>query len=298
MFGYEPGEVKPTLESMSNVVHPDDLKIMYAEVDRYFKKEISHYSHDFKMIKKDGTILWTRHRASAIFDSDGKPIRMIGTTADISDIKIAHEKSAKALKVKEILIKEIHHRVKNNLQIISSLIRLQKSKSENKEVIESLDQTSNRIHSMALLHQLLYKSNNFTVVNFHNYVKSLLRFLSISIDMSNISVQKEILDANISFDTATNCGMIIMELLTNSIKYAFPNKGEGMIYICFTKEDENKFKLIVKDNGIGFPKNINFRETDSLGMQIVTSLTEQLEGEIEMIADNGTSFELTFQDNH
>ena len=298
MFGIKKGEAEENLETMSEVVHPDDIEGMYSKVQEYLKGLTSHYSHDFRMYNKQGEMLWTRHRASAIFNKEGNPVRMIGTTADISDIKNKEKEINKALKEKETLLKEVNHRVKNNLQTISSLINMQKNSVKDDNAKRALAETSNRIYAMASIHELLYKSNQFNNVHFDTYIKSLMNHISTSYDIDDITIETEISNFNFSLDFANNCGMIIMELITNSIKYAFPKKQKGTIFIKI--EEENlSCKLTISDNGIGFPKGLNYLKSKRLGLQIVNSLTEQLDGEMQLIeTTTGTTFEMTFKNTH
>jgi len=211
---------------------------------------------------------------------------------EIEQRAIAEERIVDALKTKEILLKEITHRVKNSLQIISSLINLQKSTVTNPESIEMLSQVSHRIQSMALIHETLYKSNEFEQVIFKDYFNSLIFYITKTFDTPNIRIETEIDDITFPLDTATNCGMIIMELITNSIKYAFPKNTPGIISVSLKKQENSEYYLTISDNGIGFPNKKNFKSTKTLGMQIVISLTEQLEAEISLKEDTGTTFEV------
>lgn len=206
--------------------------------------------------------------------------------------RVAAEKTIQeSLAVKEMLLKEITHRVKNNLQIISSLIRLQKGIVKNPEAIELLSQTANRIQTMALIHETLYKTNTFDDVEFKTYVGSLIDYIETIFDISYISITAEIGDYILPISSATNFGMIIMELITNSIKYGFPTHKNAKILVRMEKID-NQFKLTISDNGIGFPKELDFKNTKTLGMQVVTSLTEQLEGTVMLLDKEGTTFEI------
>lgn len=211
---------------------------------------------------------------------------------EVSKRKKVEAEIQESLKVKEILLKEITHRVKNNLQIISSLITLQKGTINNEESIDLLNQTANRIHSMALIHETLYSSNEFNQVQFQDYIKSLISYIKKTFNTSNISITSDIDDFMLSIDAATSCGMIVMELITNSVKYAFPENNKGSICISMKPAIDNQFKLIVSDNGTGLPEDFNFKQTKSLGMQIINSLTEQLDGEIKLVKEKGTIFEI------
>lgn len=203
------------------------------------------------------------------------------------------EKLKESLEIKEILLKEITHRVKNNMQIISSLINLQQVNLPEGSY-DFLDQIKHRIHSMALIHETLYKTDEFKQVKFQNYTESLLRYLKDSFVHEEIEIVSNVTNISLPLDIATNCGMIMMELITNAIKYAFQDRDKGIIRVNFREKDRNKFELTVADNGIGFPKDIDFTRSQSLGLQLVTSLTAQMDGMIKQSVENGTEYTITF----
>jgi two-component sensor histidine kinase len=199
-----------------------------------------------------------------------------------------------ALTEKEVLLAEIHHRVKNNLAIIASLFNLQLSTLENEEAKNILLESKNRVKSMALIHDRLYKSDNMSDVDFSKYTKELIDEIQFSYPTFSKGVVVNTLINNIrlNVNTAIPCGLILNELLTNCYKYAFLGRESGIIDIEFTSIG-NKLRLIVKDNGVGLKKD--YRDSDSLGMVVVQSLSEQLDGDYKFIVDNGTTFELKFE---
>lgn len=205
----------------------------------------------------------------------------------------AEQKIQESLSVKEVLLKEITHRVKNNFQIISSLIRLQKRTVKNAEAEELLNQTANRIQSMALIHESLHKSNTFDDVLFSEYVSSLIEYINTISNNPEVLIEEDICNCVLPVADATNLGMIIMELVTNSMKYAFPNQAKGIISLKMERNNEDGFTLTVGDDGVGIPKEIDFKNTQSLGMQVVVSLVEQLSGKIKLKNKVGTIFEIT-----
>jgi len=204
---------------------------------------------------------------------------------------VAEKKIQDSLSIKETLLREITHRVKNNFQIILSLISLQKSGIDDPKFLDLLGQTSHRIQTMALIHETLYKTNTFDDVVFKSYIKSLLEYIRTISDDKNVQILEEVCDNIIPINEATNFGMIIMELITNSLKHAFPNDQKGVILLKMEFVD-GEYKLTVNDNGVGVPKDFDFRNTESLGMQVVISLTEQLEGTINLLDNEGTTFEI------
>lgn len=204
-----------------------------------------------------------------------------------------------SLKEKEILLKEIHHRVKNNLQIISSLLNLQSLTFEDKQNREKFKESINRIKSMAIIHEMLYRSGNLSVVKIKDYFESLISFITGTYTV-NTKIKTELIIKSASevldIDKAIPCGLILNEMISNSIKYAFKNRKSGKISIRFNEfpQKEKKFELIVEDDGVGIPKNFDFLNVESFGMQIVHSLVSQLDGSITLENKNGTKFSIQF----
>ncbi|WP_406660366.1 histidine kinase dimerization/phosphoacceptor domain -containing protein [Methanolobus sp. ZRKC3] len=199
-------------------------------------------------------------------------------------------------KIEEIRKKEIHHRIKNNLQVISSLLDLESDKFESEEVIEAFRESQNRVISMALVHEELYRSQDMESIDFSDYLMKLVNELSYSyaINKESIKIKIDVDPTFLDMDTAIPLGMIVNELVSNSFKHAFKEREEGEIYVDLSFEDK-KLTLTVGDNGIGFPENINFRETDSLGLQLVTTLTSQIDSVIELDRSKGTKFRITLE---
>jgi two-component sensor histidine kinase/sensor domain CHASE-containing protein len=199
---------------------------------------------------------------------------------------------------KQLLLKEIYHRVKNNLQIIISLLNLQSRKTKDKNVIEILTDSQNRIRSMALIHERLYKSKDLSGINIKEYIHDLANnlFHSYGVLSSRIKLNTDIDDIMINLDTATPCGLIVTELVSNSLKHAFPEGNKGELIIKLKSDNYENFTLIVKDNGIGFPKDLDFRTTNTLGMQLVTGLVGQLKGTIDLDQSRGTEFKIIFKE--
>jgi len=198
---------------------------------------------------------------------------------------------------KEMLIKEVHHRVKNNLMIISSLLNLQSNYLKDEESKEIFKESQNRAKSMALIHERLYRSTDLKNIEFKEYITTLANDLYRTYvkDPTRVSLQMIIEDVNIDINTAIPLGLILNELITNAMKHAFPNDREGTISISFVKNND-VFILKVSDDGVGFPADLDYTKTDSLGMQLVTSLSSQINGKIELDKDHGTKFTITFKE--
>lgn len=212
----------------------------------------------------------------------------------------AEKRLQRNLKEKTLLLKEIHHRVKNNLQIISSLIYLQSLHLDDEKSIQIFNECLNRVRSMALIHEELYSSNDFSKIEFHGYIDRLVReiFKTYAYDASRVSLKLDVHDLPLSIEQAIPCGLIINELISNAIKYAFPNTFEGKaeIAISMRKFNNEEIELIVKDNGIGIPKNSDLNSSPSCGLEITNVLVEeQLEGSIHMDIRQGTKYTIRFK---
>jgi PAS domain S-box-containing protein len=197
---------------------------------------------------------------------------------------------------KEVLLKEIHHRVKNNLQIISSLLRLKDKHSGGERGEEILRESQDRIRAMAAVHSLLYKSKNFAEINFGDYIREMAGqlFRSYNTRPQTISLLIHAEDVRLSIDTAIPCGLIMNELVSNALKHAFPGGREGEIRVEMSR-DQNSVRIVFADNGVGFPEGVDFHNTETLGLQLVHMLVAQLGGAIEMYGNSGTMYVITLK---
>ncbi|MCC3530654.1 MAG: PAS domain S-box protein [Microcoleus sp. PH2017_22_RUC_O_B] len=218
--------------------------------------------------------------------------------AELSDRFQAEANLKNSLKEKEILLKEIHHRVKNNLCVVASLLELQSNTVADPQIAKMFEESQNRLYSMALIHEKLYRSTNRAQINFGEYLEDLVTNLFHSYNISDNRIQLQVLAEPISLnlETATPCGLIANELVSNTLKHAFPHGASGTVSVECYQTGDREIHLFVKDNGIGFPQNLDFRKTNSMGFQVVCTLTEQLEGTIEMSRQIGTAFHLVFNE--
>src|SRR5664280_2568369 len=202
----------------------------------------------------------------------------------------------KSLKEQEILLREIHHRVNNNMQIISSLLSLQSTQVKDERDLDLFIDSLNRVKSMAKVHERLYQSDDLSSIKFAEYGSSMLTDLFSSHRTSpGIRLKVDIEDVSFNMETAIPCGLIINELVSNSLKYAFPD-GQGEINVSLMNYQGNKFCLTISDNGIGIPLDMDFKNTKSLGFRLTNNLTQQLEGEILLDRSNGTKFQIIFEE--
>jgi two-component sensor histidine kinase len=214
--------------------------------------------------------------------------------AELSERKQAEANLKNSLKEKEILLKEIHHRVKNNLCVVASLLELQSHTVADPQLAKMFEESQNRLYSMALIHEKLYRSINLAQINFGEYLEDLVSNLFQSYNISDNRIQLQVLAEPIylNVETATPCGLIANELVSNSLKHAFPDGTTGTVSVECYQTGDREIHLFIKDNGIGFPQNIDFRKTNSMGFQVVCTLTDQLEGSIELSRQTGTAFHL------
>jgi len=254
-------------------------------------------------IVRDGQDRWFSTRAIPIYDRSGTITGIQSTTRDISLRKEAEEQLKSSLREKQVLLREIHHRVKNNMQIINSLLLLQSGYVTDERDRELFEDSQNRIRSLALVHDLLYQSGELGIIDMKNYTRMLLRHLFdvYGMDRQGVRLNMDVDSITMDVDAAIHCGLIINELITNSLKYAFPGDWEGdpevsVSFACDgSAKGENLHVLIVSDNGIGIPPEIEPGTTKSLGLHLVSILaTDQLNGNLTMDRNGGTEFTIRF----
>ena len=248
---------------------------------------------DLSARRKDGTEFPVEISLSYVAAEDGNIA--ISFITDITERKAAEQQIRNSLEEKEVLLKEIHHRVKNNLQVVSSLLSLQSGYTKEEPVRDLFLESQNRVKSMALIHEKLYQSTDLANIDFADYIETLSRslFQSYASNQGSVALETDI-DVSLGIDHAIPCGLIVNELLSNSLKHAFPDGRAGKITLNF-HSIEGEFVLVFHDDGIGLPANLDFRNTGSLGLQLVTTLTEQLTGTIAHTDTPGAEFEIRFR---
>ncbi|MBI5725825.1 MAG: PAS domain S-box protein [Planctomycetes bacterium] len=259
-------------------------------------------------LRKSGSMMWNgihRRRDGSTFpvEANIKYVRLdrdyiVAVVRDITERKAAEEKIQASLKEKETLLREIHHRVKNNLQVISSLIGLQSHDIRDATAIEALKKLQNRIKSMAIIHEKLYMSDNLSRIDFADYVATISSnlFHIFGVDQREIKLFIHIDNLDLDLDSAMPCGLIINELLSNALKHAFPASRPGEIRVAMNREKDGSLVLSISDNGRGIPADINTSKTTTLGLRLINILTYQLGGQLEIKRENGTEFILRFRE--
>ncbi|MFZ0456635.1 MAG: histidine kinase dimerization/phosphoacceptor domain -containing protein [Ignavibacteriaceae bacterium] len=255
------------------------------------------FQFETKYLKKNGEHFYVQVLSSAMKDCKGNITGWVLVVHDITEQRLKEEQIKSSLIEKEILLKEVHHRVKNNMQIVSSLLSLQAGYLNNDKLQEVFNESRNRIKALALIHEYLYKSKELTKIDFANYINDLIQnlFVSYRVDLNNYKLITSFDDIGFDIDTSINLGIIINELVSNSIKYAFnPRTDSENIIRIVLKAENNTINMIISDNGKGLDDNINFNDSDSLGLQLVKTLVDQLEGSLDIKSDNGLQYRIVF----
>lgn len=278
-------------KALNNTEHGKSIsnKIM---LDIKGKKPEDLFGDNIEIESKTGDKKYLSAKTIPLYDQN----LMILTVQDITERIEADRKIQNSLKEKDILLREIHHRVKNNLQTISSLLDLQTDSLKDDVAKEAFRSSQSRIRSMALIHERLYKSDNLSRIKAQEYIKNLIEYLEATYDSKaeNVNLKINIQNILLNLDTAIPCGLIINELVSNSMKYAFPNNRAGTIEVSFLVSSPDTISLTVLDDGIGIPADITIENSPSLGLQLVHLLAKQIYGNIKTISENGTKIEITF----
>ena len=292
MFGYPRDQIIGATTACLHVSEEMFLRFGSEMLQSYEGKGI--FETTFPVRRKDGTVFVSEHSVTPIHDDQGVIVGYVCVMRDISERKKAENLLLSALREKEVLLKEIHHRVKNNLQIVYSLLALQANGIADHDVRSLFDESRNRIGSMALIHEKLYRSNDLSHVDFSHYLQELTQNIAGTYLRPEIKVIVAAEPIFLDINSGIPCGLIVNELVSNSFKYAFPAGKTGQITVKMTCTEEGRYLLSVADDGIGFPENIDFCKTTSLGLQLVTVLAGQLQGEISLSTAAGTRFSISF----
>ena len=278
---------------LTDFIHDEYHEIISVRIQKMLKNGETLPPIEEKFLRADGTTLDVEVLATSFIYNGTNAVQVV--FRDISRRKKIEKDIKASLEEKELFLKEIHHQVKNNLQIISSLLDLQGNYVDHKETVDVLDGSKNRVKSMAMIHDLLYQSSDLAGIDFSNYVKNLVQDLFYSYGANNVKPVIDTEEVFLNIETAIPCGLIINELVSNSLKYAFLDNKSGEVFITLKLHD-NDFELIIADNGIGLPENICFENIETLGLKLVNMLIEQLEGSIKLDRNGGTKFYIRFKE--
>ncbi len=294
MTGYSEQEL--IMRPFPELIHPEDREMV---VDRYLKRlagDAALPRYVFRVLSRDGGTKWVEIWAVQV-DWEGRPATLNFLT-DISDRHKADEAIQASLREKEVMLREIHHRVKNNMQVVSSLFNLQSGYTLNEECRSILKKGQTRIQAMSLVHEKIYRSRDLARIDLVAYIRSLAAqlFKVFEVDPDQVRLETDAADVSLDLNSSVPCGLILNELISNSLKHAFPGGRKGSIRIGLKRGPDDVIVLRVGDDGIGFPKNLDFHKAETFGLQIVNLLVEQLEGTIEIDQTNGTTFTVTFHE--
>jgi two-component system, sensor histidine kinase PdtaS len=280
------------------LVHPQDLDRALRLSQEAFASA-SPVRLEIRLQHAGGHYIWMECIGKPILE-EGHLVGIILSGRDISRRKRMEEKVNSSLKEKEVLLKEIHHRVKNNLQVISSLLNLQSQQIQDPAVSIAFRESQDRVRTMALIHEKLYQSDNLAEIEFSQYINNLSAYLvrSYQANSANIRLNIHCDPIFLDIDTSMPCGLILNELISNALKYAFPENRPGEIWIEMRTAENHQVNLVVADNGIGFDPNFDPLNASSLGLQLVTALVNQIGGELRFENCCGTRVEITFQPQH
>jgi PAS domain S-box-containing protein len=295
IVGYSEAELLTM--TLQDITHPADLDIDLNYVRQMLSGEIATYAMEKRYYHKEGFIIWVLLSVTMIRDKDGVPLYFISQIEDITKRKRAEDAVRESLREKESLLKEIHHRVKNNLQIVSSLLRLQSGQIDHSIAKAALKDMQNRVQSMALIHEHLYRSENLAQVDIAAYLQSLcpklMRTLAARPDA--IQLHMDLIPVYLDIDQAIPCGLLVNELISNALKHAFPSGRTGEVRLELRPVDDGRqIHLRVSDNGVGLPADFDMQRLSSLGLELASDLATQIRGRLEIGPGPGATFDVLF----
>ena len=298
IIGFTEDELEDGLVEWELRVHPEDKTATDAALQDCLDGRTPVYVKEVRLRCKDDSYKWVLDRGMVVSRcSDGKPLRMIGTHHDITERKQAEQALQSSLRDKEALLSEVHHRVKNNLQVVTSLLRLEAGRNAHPQTRSVLGDMQGRIHSMALLHESLYRSGTFASIDLGGYLRQLSSqsFRALAVAPGAIQLQLDLASVQVEMDQALPCGLLVNELLSNCLKHGFPDGRSGEVRVELHALDAGRqLRLRVSDTGVGLPEDFESRRSHSLGLQLVSDLAGQLQGTLEIGPGPAAEFTITF----
>ena len=298
ILGFSEDELEAGLVEWERRVHPEDKMAADAALQDCLDGRTPVYVKELRLRCKDDSYKWVLDRGMVVSRcSDGKPLRMIGTHHDIDERKQAEQALQSSLRDKEALLSEVHHRVKNNLQVVTSLLRLEAGRNTHPPTRSVLGDMQGRIYSMALLHESLYRSGTFASLDLGSYLRQLSSqsFRALAATPGAIQLQLDLASVQVEMDQALPCGLLVNELLSNCLKHGFPDGRSGEVRVELHALDAGRqLRLRVSDTGVGLPEDFESRRSHSLGLQLVSDLAGQLQGTLEIGSGPAAEFTITF----
>ena len=282
------------VEEYMGLVHPEDAGMLRESLGECLDGN-GKLDLVYRILRPDGSVRHVKSLGNAVRERDGSAVTMIGTIMDITEQVRSEEFIKHSLREKEIMLREIHHRVKNNFQFLISLLDMQSEKLSDPGALDAFTNARNRIRLISMVHEKLYQARDLSHIDISDYIRSLVDHLrqSMAIAPGKVSMSLRIRDVQLGINKAITCGLIINELVSNALKHAYPRGGRIKIRIEFYSSGD-EYLLRIGDGGVGFPRGLDFRATASLGMQLVCMFVEQLGGSIELIRRRGTEFRISF----
>ena len=290
-----PADTQPSLERMVALVHPADQASVAAHIDTA-ARGVRPSEGPFRIVRPDGQERYLLLRTDVQMPA-GSPFVMAGTAQDVTEQARADAAIRESLREKEALLKEVHHRVKNNLQIVSSLLRLESGRTQDANVRSVLGDMRSRVMSMALLHETLYRSDNFARVDLAGYLRQLSGqiFRAMAPSDGRVDLALDLDPVAVELDRAVPCGLLVNELVSNALKHGFTDGRTGVVRVSLHPSDAGRWlRIEVVDTGAGLPADFEVRRGSSLGLQLVTDLARQLDGHFAVDSTAGTRFSVTF----
>jgi len=280
-------------KSILNINRYEEVTVIMDECERE-KKSVQF---ETKTLKKNLQPVWISSTITPVMDDQQEVRKFVFVETDISIRKVMEDKITASLKEKDMLLKEIHHRVKNNLQIIISLLNLQSGYIKDEQTLKTVKDGQNRVRTMALVHEKFYQAEELSEIHFGEYAEKLCQFLfqSYSDRTDRIRLKINSDDVKFDMDTAMPCGLLINEVVSNALKYAFPNEAPGEITINIKSLPDHLIELSIADNGIGLPKDLDVENSETLGLQLISALSGQLDGTLDISRNGGTAFVVKFK---
>lgn len=290
LFGYAPGEFDGTAEALEERTHPADLPGVKAEIARCIAAR-TPFEYEFRVLWPDGSEHWVASLGEFRFSGADQAVRMCGVTMEVTERKRAEKRLRDTLAEKEVLMREIHHRVKNNLQMMSALLELQSGYVQDEKVRAYFTNSQQRIQSMAMIHAQLYEKQDLAQINFSAYLQSLVDSLraQYSERCENVAIRVNAQACALPLDSAIPLGLVLNELVSNAMKHAFPGGRAGELRIGLRCGDGGEIVLEVADNGVGLPAEPESRREVGFGMRVIRLMVEkQLHGKLRIESDHGT----------
>ena len=295
-IGYDDDELEANYEEFTSRLHPEDKDRVLRSTQQYLDDEIPVHDIEFRLQHKDGSYRWIQSQGEVLRDENQQPVRMLGCHIDITERKKAELQIRDTLKEKEVLLHEVHHRVKNNLQVINSLLKLQENDLQNTDFKEMLAECRNRIKAMAYIHENLLDSNDLELIDMFGYLSNLASSVIQTLGADDrLELKIQVDNSALPIDIATPVGQIVNELLSNAVKHGFADNGHGELIVKMETTESGSHLLSVSDTGAGIPAGFDWRNSDRLGLRLVRMLVEeQLNGSINLTNTNGCCFDIRF----